>query len=422
MSNTIVCPNCKSEFEISAVMAAQLEADIRARLEAELAPRRKQLEAQAASMAAQQAALEQARAAIEEQVRQKLAAERNQLVEQARAKARQELSLELSDRDQQLREAQAKLSEFRKTELELRLRERALHAAREELELSINRRLDEERAKVRLDALRRAAEEHQLKDVEKDRKIADLARQLDEAKRRLEQGSQQAQGEVLELVLEDLLRETFPHDSIEEVGKGRAGGDVIQRVRTPAGADCGAMLWESKRTRNWSDGWLAKLRQDQREAKAAVAILVTTALPPAMEHFGHLNGIWICTWPCAMAVAMALRAGLLEAAAARRAHENRHDKMEQVYAYLVSPEFHNRIGGIVEAFATMRDDLEAEKRAFQKHWAKREKQLERALTCTAGMYGDFQGIIGATLPEIEQMDLLQLDACAAERALSADGA
>ncbi|HEY3243179.1 MAG TPA: DUF2130 domain-containing protein, partial [Phycisphaerae bacterium] len=349
--------------------------------------------------------MEQARAGLDANVRQKLTAEREKLTGEVRTKVRDELSLELADGQKQIAELSAKLSAARQTELDLRQRERQLKQEREEFELTVTRRMEEEREKVRAEALRRAGEEHQLKDAEKDRKITDLAKQLDDAKRRLEQGSQQAQGEVLEVVLEDLLRESFPHDAIEEVGKGRAGGDVIQRVRTPAGADCGAILWESKRTRNWSDGWLVKLRQDQRQAKAATAILVTTALPAGIEHFGHLDGIWICTWPCAMAVASAMRAGLLEVAAARRAHENQQDKMAHVYQYLISPEFRNRVGGIVEAFVTLREDLEAEKRAFQKHWAKREKQLERALTCATGLYGDFQGIVGASLPQIERLEL-----------------
>jgi len=357
-----------------------------------------------------QASIERQRQSMDRQVQERLAQEREKLTEQARKAVHEELAVELKDRDTQVAELKGKLQKAAETELALRKQERELKEKTEQLQLEVARQLDAERDKIRDTARKQAAEEHQLKVAEKDKKIADLVKQLDDMKRKAEQGSQQAQGEIMEVALESLLRETFRDDSIEEVPKGVEGGDVLQRVRTPGGVDCGTILWESKRTKNWSDQWLPKLRTNQRDAKAAVAVLVSTAMPAGVDYFTQIDGVWVCNWSCAGAVATALRAGLLEAASARRALEGQHGKMEQVYNYLASMQFRNRVGAVVEAFKTMREDLESEKRAITKQWAKREKQIELAGAGMAGMYGDFQAIIGASLPEIEGMSMLQLEA------------
>ncbi len=405
-TTTITCPNCHAAIEVSEVLSAQLTTQIRAELDAELRAARAGLEKQSAELRAQQAALEQGRAQLDEEVGRRLAAERQKLLEQARQKAAADLAVELGERDERLGELDQKLKAAQQNELELRRRERELKTKAEEQELELTRRLNEERDRIRQEALKRAADEHALRHAEKDRKIAELVQQLEEMKRKAEQGSQQAQGEVLELALEELLRQRFPADAIEEVVKGARGGDVVQRVISPAGLDCGSILWEAKRTKNWSDAWLAKLRHDQREAKAACAVLVSTALPERIEHFGQVEGVWVCSWACAVQVGAVLRAGLLEVGKARRALEGQHGKMEALYQYLSGTEFRNRVTGIVEAFVALRSDLEREKAALQRHWARREKQLEQAVQSTAGMYGDLQGLIGASLPEIDGMALL----------------
>ena len=187
--------------------------------------------------------------------------------------------------------------------------------------------------------------------------------------------------------------------------KGIHGGDTLQIVRDASGTVCGSILWESKRTKTWSDGWLPKLRDDQRAAKAQIAILLSVELPKDVTTFRHTDGIWITSAACAISLASALRVGLLEVAAAKRSLDGRHDKMEVLYKYLSGQEFRHRVEGIVEAFVTLREELEAEKRATQLRWAKREKQLDRAVAQTTGMYGDLSGIIGASLPAIEALSL-----------------
>ena len=232
-----------------------------------------------------------------------------------------------------------------------------------------------------------------------------MQRQIEDLKRRAEQGSQQLQGEVQELDLESQARAAFAMDTIEPVPKGEHGGDVIQRVTGPLGQHCGTILWESKRTKNWSDGWLPKLRDDQRAAKADIALIVTQALPKDMDSFNLIDGVWVTSPRYAMHLAIALRQSLIEVAAARKAGEGQQTKMEMLYQYLTGPRFRHRIEAIVEKFADMHDDLEKERRATTRLWAKREAQIRCVVDSTAGMYGDLQGIAGKTLHEIEGLEV-----------------
>jgi hypothetical protein len=265
--------------------------------------------------------------------------------------------------------------------------------------------VDEERAKIRDDAKREAEEQNRLREAEKEKLIEDLRGQIDDLKRIAEKGSPQVRGEVMELELEDLLRDLFHDDAIDPVPVGAHGGDILHRVYDVSGQGCGLILWESKRTKNWSDAWLPKLRNDQRVAKAHVAVLTSEELPKGVVTFGCIDGVWVTNRLCVVGLAAALRHGMIEAARARRALEGRQNKVEFLYTYLAGSEFRQRIEGIVEAFMTLRDDLESEKRSMHRMWAKREKQLERAVSNTAGLYGDLSGILGPSLPQIADLGL-----------------
>jgi hypothetical protein len=208
----------------------------------------------------------------------------------------------------------------------------------------------------------------------------------------------------MEIELETTLLRYFPSDTITAVPKGIHGGDVLHVVFDIPGSECGRILWESKRTKNWSDGWLPKLRDDQRAAKAQYAILISAELPPTITTFGQIDGVWVTNWACAPAVAAVLRHSLIQLASANRVLDGRNDKMEILYTDLAGPEFKHRIEGVVEAFVTLKKELEKEKRSTQRMWARREKQLERAVMNTAGMYGDLEGIIGNAMPRIAQLD------------------
>jgi hypothetical protein len=215
---------------------------------------------------------------------------------------------------------------------------------------------------------------------------------------------------VQELELESVLSAKFPLDQIHPVPKGEFGGDVLQHVAGPFGQACGTILWESKRTKNWSDGWLVKLREDQRQAKAELSIIVSQALPKDVETFDLVEGVWVTHPKEVLPLAMALRQGLMEVAVAKQASEGQQTKMEMVYDYLMGPRFRQRVQAIVEAFSTMREDLDKERRVMMKQWAKREEQIGRVMQATVGMYGDLQGIAGKTLQEIEGLELRVLDA------------
>jgi hypothetical protein len=236
-----------------------------------------------------------------------------------------------------------------------------------------------------------------------------MQRQIEDLKRKAEQGSQQLQGETLEVELEGLLRARFPLDSIEPVPKGEFGGDVIQRVVGPTGAASGVILWESKRTKNWSDGWLAKLRADQRTAGAEIAILISIALPKDIASFGQIDGVWVTELRYAEPLAIALRQTLIEVHSARLIQAGQSTKMELVYQYLTGPKFRHRIEAIVEKFSDMQDDLAKEKKAMMRLWAKRDAQIQAVIESTVGMYGDLQGIAGQAMQEIEGLTVPMLE-------------
>ena len=288
-------------------------------------------------------------------------------------------------------------------------KQRELDDAKRELDLTVEKKIQEGLSSAREQAQKEAEDKLNLKVMEKEQTITAMQKQIEDLKRRAEQGSQQLQGEVQELVLEDLLKAKFPHDTIEPVPKGEHGGDILHRVCGPLGQPCGTILWESKRTKNWSDGWLSKLRDDQRTAKAEVAVIVTQALPKGVETFELIDGVWVVHPRAALPVAVTLRHTVIEVASARKATEGQDSKMEMVYQYLTGPRFRQRVHAIVEAFSTMQEDLDKEKKAITKQWAKREEQIGRVMQSTVGMYGDLQGIAGKSLQEIEGLGFPALE-------------
>lgn len=409
MNSRITCPNCQTEIEITEVISSQLRASIRSEMEAELGPVRQRLKQQQDDLAQRQRELQKQIESVDDQVKAKLAQERPTLEKMIRERTRAEQDLELKDKAAAIAELQAKVQQANQKELVFLKKERELQARVENVELEVTRRTHEQLQKVREQALKELDEQHRLKLMEKEQQVEGLRRQIDDLKRKAEQGSQQAQGEVLEVALEELLKQLFPTDSIEPVPKGVRGADVIQRVFDDSGTDCGLILWESKRTRHWSKDWLPKLRDDLRMVGASRSIIVSEQLPEHVRHFGQVDGVWVASWACVHPVAIMLREGLIGVAKSRRALDGQHSKMELVYNYLIGQEFYNRVSGVVEAFMTMRQELEAEKRALNTCWKKREKQLERVLLSTSGLYGDLQGIIGSTLPEIRGMSLAALE-------------
>jgi hypothetical protein len=417
---TVLCPNCRTEIRLTESLAAPLIAATRAQFELQLSQKDAQILQREQAVRDQERLVVQARDGLEQQVADRVEAqikdERARLIAQESRKARLVSAAELEAKSRELAEAQEilktqelKLAEAQNAQAELIRKQRKLDDAQRELELNIERRVHEGLAEARALARREAEESLKLKVMEKDTTIASMQQKIEELKQRAEQGSQQLQGEVQELELENLLRLKFPFDAIEPVPKGEYGGDVLQSVTGMGGAQCGAILWECKRTRNWSDGWLAKLREDQRGAKAEFAVLVSQALPKGIETFDVVDGIWVTHPRAALPVATVLRHMLLQLRAARQVSEGQHSKTEMVYQYLTGPRFRQRVEAIVEAFTTMQEDLDKERKAIMKQWAKREEQIERVMGATVGMYGDLQGIAGKSLQEIASLEMRALD-------------
>ncbi len=413
---TIVCPSCKTEIKLTESLAAPLIESTRRQYEQRIADKDADIAKREKAVKEQQAALAKAQESIDEQVAAKLKAERAAIAAAEAKKAREALADELTKAQEEraatealLKDRDAKLAEARKNELELRQERQRLQEEKEQFELDKQRAIDAERAKIRESAQKDADEQARLKLAEKDKTITDLQAKLQDALRKAEQGSQQLQGEIQELELEAVLREQFPRDTIEPVPKGQFGGDVLQRVFGPSGQPCGTILWESKRTKNWSDGWLAKLREDMRAAGAEVAVVVSQVLPKDTDTFNLIDGVWVTSFKCAVPVAVALRHTLIELAATRTAGEGQQTKMEMVYQYLTGPRFRHRVQAIVEKFTDMQEDLEKERKTMTRLWAKREEQIRGVIESTAGMYGDLQGIAGKTLQEIEGLDVKMLE-------------
>lgn len=335
-----------------------------------------------------------------EKVKQ-IEAERQQIRDEARRVATEAASKELRDLKELMALKEVNLDKAQKAELEVRKQKAELEEQQKAFDLELVRKADEVKQAVAKDK----DEEFRLKEAEANKKIEGMKRQIDELKRKAEQGSEQTQGEVLELDLEGALRRGFRDDGIIPVPKGTHGGDLLHEVRDEFGHRCGTIIWESKWRKTWSDGWLDKLKDDKIAAKAQIAVLVSTTMPKDVASFECRENVWIAPPALAIALAAALRSTLIDTAAARRAAEGRQDKMEVVYDYLAGPEFKSRVTAIFESFTQMRDDLESEKSAMRRIWAKREKQIERVLTNTVGMHGDLEGIIGQSLPRIESMEL-----------------
>lgn len=408
---TIVCPHCEATIKLTESLAGPLLETTRLQYERKLAEQDVRIKQKEASLQEQQAAVAKAREAIDEQVTQKLNTERQAIAAQEAKKAKAALGADLELRAREIAELQQvlknrdeKLADAQKAQAELIRKQRELDDAKRELELTIETRVQTSLTAVR-DAARKEAEEGlKLRVAEKEQTISAMQKQIEELKRKAEQGSQQLQGEILELELEGLLRTKFPTDTIEPVPKGEFGGDVLHRIIGAMGQPCGTILWESKRTKNWSDGWLAKLRDDQRTAKAELAIIVSVALPNGLESFDLIDGVWVTSPRTAIPVAIALRQSLVELARARQSSEGQQTKMELVYQYLTGPRFRHRVQAIVEKFSDMKEDLDKERKTLTKLWAKREEQIRCVIESTAGMYGDLQGIAGKSIQEIAGLD------------------
>jgi hypothetical protein len=408
---TVTCPQCKTEIKLTESLAAPLLESVRRDYEQRLSQKDADISKREKLLNERAESVEKAKQNLDQQVEQKLQLERARIGAEEAQKAKLALGNDLDQKIKEinvlqevLKQRDVKLAEAQKAQAELIRKQRELDDAKRELDLTIEKKVQADLGAEREKAKKEAEEELKLKVMEKDQTITAMQKQIEDLKRRAEQGSQQLQGEVQEMELESLLSAKFPRDTIRPVPKGEFGGDVLQRVLGPLNQVCGTILWECKRTKNWSDGWLAKLREDQRAAKAEIAVIISQALPKEVETFGFVDGVWVADPKLALPLAISLRQTLIEVASVRQASEGQQTKMEMVYQYLTGPRFRQRVQAIVEAFSAMREDLDREKKAITRQWAKREEQIDRVMQATVGMYGDLQGIAGKTLQEIEGIE------------------
>jgi hypothetical protein len=360
MANTIKCPNCNEEIEISEALSQNIKAD------------------------------------LEKSITQKI-----------EKKLRDESSEEVTVLKEELKLKTEKLNETRQEELKLRQEKLKLEDEKNSFELEKQRQLDEERSKIRQQTLLEASDSHRLKDMEKEKMINDLKKALETAQLKASQSSQQLQGEVQELDLEAYLANTFPHDEIKPVGKGVKGADVSQIVKTSMGTVCGVILWETKRTKAWVDDWARKLKDDLRASKANIPVIVTAVLPKAIKTgFGYYEGVWVTEPAYTEPLAEILRKNLIDVAREKHNGKDRGTKADMVYTYLTSDTFVQQVQSIIEVHQNMQNQINKERAAFEKIWKEREAQAERILLSTAGIYGSIQGVAGQSLPAVKGLDLL----------------
>jgi hypothetical protein len=422
----LICPKCGESIKLTESLAAPLVAATRAQYEQRLADQAQSFAMEKGALAVQQEANERRAGeleiaarkqkqevadAVQNGVAKQLAGERQKIVAQESARAQQQVEDErkadheaASLQSERIETLTRKLTLAQAAESGLLKRQQDLEDKERELELNLQQGIASARSEERTKARAEVQGELDLKVQDRDNKISDLLTQIDSLKRKAEQSSQQSQGETLEVALEHQLRTQFPFDLIESVAKGEFGGDVLQHVRDQSGQLCGKILWESKRTKAWSDSWLNKLKGDQRAAHADLAVIVSQTMPKDVIHFDHLDGIWVSSLGCILPVANALRVSVIELAGARRSNEGQESKAQLIYAYLTGPRFKHRIECIAEKFTELRCDLDKERKWMNKQWAKRDTELLAVLEATSGMYGDLQGIAGQSLKEIDALE------------------
>ncbi len=391
MSSQITCPNCHFHFDVDEVLSQEAEN----KLQEKFAQEKVQLQKQALQE--------------QEQLRTQLMAQQNQEKLKWEKQLREELALnqktELERLAQQVKTRDDALAKARAQETKLLAEKDQWELQKQDFILENKRQLDEEREKIMTVAKEKALAEQELIMKEKDKKIADAQAELATVKRKLEQGSQQLQGEILELALEDSLRAEFNDDVIEPIGKGVNGADIRQKVFDKNGASCGVIIWESKRTKNWTEGWVAKLKQDRNQENADLAILVSTVLPKNLKTFGFYNGIWTCEPNFALQLATLLRFDLVRVRQVKLSQENQDEKLSNLYDYMTSPRFVQKIETLVENFVAMKNDLDKERRVLTKRWSEREEQINRLMENTSRLYGELQTNTNHALPKVSLLEL-----------------
>lgn len=385
MDNQIICPNCKKQIPLTDAISHQLREKYRKFVEEDRKKRAEEFEKRLS----------------EDRLKTQKEAE-----EKALKKIEGELSLKLRDYQNEKEELKNQNKNLQEQLLETNKLLRSLKQERELEKIEQQKKLAEEEEKIRQQAKKSSDEENRFKFAEMEKKMSDILKVNEDLTRKLQQGSQQLQGEVLELEIEKILTTEFPLDEITPVGKGISGADIIQTVKDQMGRICGTIIWETKRTKSWSSDWIPKLKDDQRRIKAELAVIISEALPSDIQHSRMKDGVWVTSFQYFTALAYALRQNLLQVWTIKSSQVGKNEKMEILYNYLYGTEFQHRVEAILEAFTELQNDVEKEKRFFTQKWAKQERNMRKVIDNTVGMRGDLQSITGKELPEVDGIGLL----------------
>lgn len=411
----ITCPSCGTTFNAEEAIAKGLEEKLTKEFQEKnkkIAEQneqrnqeylRKQIE-----LENQQKEFDKKQEKAREEYQQKLKEDREKILAEAKAKAEKEagesIGLRLKDLQETLEKKQKENIELQKKEIEFLKKEQELKDIKEKMDLELQKKILEVKKQSEEEISRRESEKFAMREQEWKKQMEDQKKLNEEMQRKMEQGSMQLQGEVQELFIEEVLKSAFPFDVIEEVSKGARGADCIQIVRNNLMQDCGKIIYESKRTKAFSQEWINKLKDDMRASGSEIAVLITETLPKDQKHFSLINGVWVCSFSEFRAVAAVLRDGLIRLRVASESNENKGEKMEMLYKYLTGNEFRQQIEAIVEGFSTLQAELDKEKKAMQLIWKKREKQIEKVVNNTIGLYGSVKGIAGASVQDIQALE------------------
>lgn len=413
-SSKIECPNCAHTFSVEDSITKNIEEKLQKefqqkqlKFQEEKELKDKVLAQKELKFKEEQFEFDQKRKKAQDEFKIRLESEREkiklEIVQKATLEVEEKNALKLKEIENENEKKKAEIKELREKEIQFLRKEKAIKEEREELDLRIQKEKLEAERIVEEKVKKQEAEKHEMQKREFQKKMDDQQKLIDEMKRKAEQGSMQMQGEVQELAIEEVLRSQFPFDLIEEVSKGIRGADCVQIVRNRLGNECGKIVYESKRTKSFSNEWIEKLKEDMRLVGADIPVLITETLPKEQKSFALVNGVWVCSFADFKSLAFALRDGLIRVQKVQDANENKGDKMQMLYSFLTGNEFKSQVEAIIEGFNILRIDLDKEKRAMQNIWKKREKQIDKVISNTINMYSSVEGIAGSSIQPLASL-------------------
>lgn len=413
---TTQCPGCGTQIDVNAILYQQLESEFRQKnllekkkFDDEISKKRAEYKEAIEQLKLKEESIKEQSERFDEELKkatkEQLKLERQKLQEELKKEIQDEQSESIALLKKELDEKSNQVKELNRTKAEIeklkREKEEIESRVKADSEVELSKQLGLEKEKIR----KAVDEQNELRFKQKDEQLDQLRKQLQETQRKLEQGSQQLQGEVQELAIEEYLEAKYPFDTIEEIKKGARGGDCIQVVNTMEARNCGKIYYESKRTKDFQKPWIEKLKADMRDKGADIGVLVTEVLPKELDRLGLVEGVWVCTFDEFKGLSNVLRESIIKINLAKKSKENKTDKMSLLYGYLTSTEFTMQVEAIVEGFTQMQSDLDSEKRSMTRIWKQREKQIEKVLENTIGMYGSIKGIAGNSIGNVKALEL-----------------